>query len=411
MGTFSEFIETHWRRLLLWLGIAILAYFLLFFGIDCLVPHFSTNEIATQGSATSLSAIWHDPLNAPYKLTLYIPFKLGHHSVLWTRALSALIACISALLFYFVLQTLFSRRIALLTTTLFVVSSGFLHAGRLGTPLIMQLFGVLVMLSLLPLYLTVRSRIWPLYVGIVIVASLLYIPGMAWFVAVSAALMGKRLGKLYRQLTLKHRILLPAVGVLILIPLVWSILRTPSVGLTLFGLPATMPTLHAIGQQTNDLLRSLFWSATGPAEIMLVGAPLFTIAEFALLIIGLIMLAREIRLKSNLFIIGGIVLTTVLIILGGSMTYVALTPLFYLCMASGIFYLLSEWLRIFPVNPIANAIGTILVLLLISSAVLFHFRSYFIAWPHSDGVAATFIHPQPTSYGAGAGSETNGTKF
>lgn len=55
-------MDTYWRRLILWLSIAVLGYFLLFFGMGTLVPNFSANEIATQGSATSLSAIWHDPL-------------------------------------------------------------------------------------------------------------------------------------------------------------------------------------------------------------------------------------------------------------------------------------------------------------------------------------------------------------
>ena len=411
MGTFSQFIETHWRHVLLWVSVGIVGYFLLFFGMRTLVPGFSANEIATQGSATSLSAIWHDPLNAPYKLALWVPFKLGHHSVLWTRALSASIAFLSGLLFYFILQALFSRRIALFGVVLFVISAGFLHAGRLGTPLIMQLFGVLVLMSLLPLYLTIQGRIWPLYVGVAVIGGLLYVPGMPWFIIISGLIMAKRIIKAYRKLSLKHRVLLVALATALIAPLVWGVIRTPSMALTLLGLPASLPGLQSIGQNASDLVRSLFWSATGPAEIMLVGAPLFTIAEFALLAVGLIMLTRDIRLKSNLFLIGSTILIALLIVAGGSMTYVALTPLLYLCMASGIFYLLREWLKVFPVTPLANTVGTMLVFLLVLSASLFHFRAYFIAWPHSDGVAKTFVHPQPASYDTVPGNTANDVKF
>lgn len=411
MGTFSRFMDTYWRRLILWLSIAVLGYFLLFFGMGTLVPNFSANEIATQGSATSLSAIWHDPLNAPYKLALWVPFKLGHHSVLWTRALSASIAFVSGLLFYFILQSLFSRRIALFGVLLFVVSAGFLHAGRLGTPLIMQLFSVLVLMSLLPLYYMVRGRIWPLYISVVIVAALMYVPGIPWFVIIGILIMAKRIGKEYRRLAAKHRILLVLLATALMAPLVWSIIRMPLTSLTLLGLPSDLPGLQQIGQNASSLVRSLFWSATGPAEIMLIGAPLFTIAEFALLAIGLVVLAKNIRLKSNLFLIGSTLLITLLIVLGGDVTYVALTPLLYLCMASGLFYLLNEWLRVFPVNPIANTVGTVLVLTLVLSATLFHFRAYFIAWPHSDGVAETFIHPQPVSYHAVLDNTTTDPEF
>lgn len=410
MGTFLRFISTHWRRLLLWLGIVVLGYFLLFFGISTLVPNFSANEIATQGSATSLSAIWHNPLNAPYKLALWVPFKLGHHSVLWTRALSASIAFVSGLLFYFILQSLFSRRIALFGVLLFIVSAGFLHAGRLGTPLIMQLFSVLVLMSLLPLYYMVRGRIWPLYISVVIVAALMYAPGIPWFVIIGILIMAKRISKEYRRLAVKDRILLALLAAMLIMPLVWGIVRTPLMSLTLLGLPSALPGLQEIGQNASDLVRSLFWSATGPAEIMLIGAPLLTIAEFGLLATGLIVLMRDIRLKSNIFLVGSTILITLLIVLGGDMTYVALTPLLYLGMASGIFYLLREWLRVFPVNPIANTVGTALVLMLVLSATLFHFRAYFIAWPHSDGVAETFIYSQPASYHT-ASNNTTGPEF
>jgi len=397
MRRVGDFVNKYWRVVLVALVVAAFAYLVLFNRIGSLVPNFSANEIATQGSATSLQGVWNDPINAPFKLLVWIPFKLGLHSVVWTRIVAAAIGTLSAALFYLVLLHLFSRRVALLASLLFVFSTGFLHASRLGSPLIMQIFGIILLMASVPLYARTHLKVVPLYISTIAIASLLYTPIMPWFLLVGGVVMFKAAKDVFMSLHLKHKILIPTLFLVLLAPLIWYIIRTPMSALTLVGLPHHIPSLHAMGTNLYRFARSLVWQGTGPADIMLVGAPILNVIEAGLIAAGFVTLARSIKLHSNMFIAGSVILLTVLIAFGET-TYMPLMPFLFLLLASGIFYLLNEWFDVFPLNPVANIIGTVAVCLVVGASILFHVRSYFVAWPHSTETQAVFRYQQPTHY-------------
>ena len=150
MNNVTHYLQDHWRQLIIGIFIAVVGYFVVFNGIMTLTPGYSIQEIAAQKSSASLQIILSNPLEAPYKLLVWVALKLGHHSIAITRIAAGLAAIASAILFYFIVYSLFSRRIAIFATILFVTSSGFLHVSHLGTPLALQLFGVLALLALIP---------------------------------------------------------------------------------------------------------------------------------------------------------------------------------------------------------------------------------------------------------------------
>jgi len=398
MKKIVEFFQDYWRPIIIGLTIAVIGYFIVFNGIRTMTPGFSSQEIATQSSSTSLRTVWENPINIVYKLILWIPFKLGHHSVILTRIVAGVVAIVSAALFYFIVFSLFSHRIAILTTILFITSSGFLHAAHLGTPVVLQIFGVLTLVALAPAYLLVKSKVLPLYVGAITLALLLYIPGMLWFILVGIIVLNKRILQTFRSLATKHRVYISIISVILLAPLIWASYKHPSIALASLGLPATIPTIHTIGVRTDNLIRSLFWSGTGPAEIMLIGAPLLNLIEFSLLFIGVAVQFKKPRFRSNFFVIGATLFIVLLIIFGGIVNYITLTPLLYLLMGGGLFYLLTQWHKVFPVNPVAHFVGTALVFGLVAMSVLFHTKAFYTAWPRSNETRAAFSQPQPTHY-------------
>jgi hypothetical protein len=406
----GEVINQHWRAVLVGLFVAVVAYFVLFHAIGSLVPNYSASEIATQQSATSLQAIWRDPVNAPFKLLVWLPFKLGHHSVLWTRLAAATVGAAAALLFYFVLTHLYSRRVALLATVLFVFSTGFLHAARLGTPLIMQIFGIILLMAIVPLYNRSRSEMLPVYLSTIALAMLVYVPTLIWFIVVGGIVTFKPAKDVFLKLPARHKIILTLLFLGLLMPFIWSIVRTPLSVLTFLGLPQHLPTLGTMLTNLYSFIKSLVWHGTGPAEIMLVGAPIVNVIEAGLIIAGVVTLVRSVKLKSNLFIVGATLLFIVLVAFGDT-TYLPLVPFLFLLLASGIFYLLSEWFDVFPLNPVANVIGTAAICLLAATSVLFHIRSYFIAWPHSTETRAAFSYPQPTNYFVAPSDSKNSIHF
>ncbi len=393
-----EFLEDYWRHIMIGVVVVIAGYFLIFDGMSTLTPGFSLTELAAHHSSSSLSIIGHNPLNAPYKLLLWVPIALNHHSILLARLVAGIFAVISIVLFYFIVHNLFSHRIAILASVLFATSSGFLHAAHLGTPLVLQIFGIVALLALLPFYHMSKTRLFPLYLAAITLTVLLYIPGMFWFIAVGFAVLNKRLFSAFRMLALKHQIIIGAIIALLITPLVWACVNQPHLALTSLALPNTLPSWSAIASRASNLAQSLFWSGQGPAEIMLVGAPLLTIVEFGLLFIGIGVQFKQPRLRSNLFVIGAMLFIVLLIILGGVINYVTLTPIFSLLVASGLFYLLAQWHKVFPVNPVAHIIGTTLLFALIAAPILYHTRAFFVAWPHSSATHAAFSETQPAKY-------------
>lgn len=209
--------------------------------------------------------------------------------------------------------------------------------------------------------------------------------------------MAKEMRAIFARLDVRHKILLPLLFIILVSPLIWSLIRDPASGLTLLGLPRQIPSLHSMGSHLFSFAKSLVWHGTGPAEIMLIGAPIFNVIEAGLITAGIVTLVRSIKLRSNLFIGGSVILFILLVVFGGT-TYLPIVPLLYLLLASGIFYLLNEWFEIFPLNPVANVIGTAAICLIVGTSVLFHARSFFVAWPHSDETHEAFSHPQPVSY-------------
>lgn len=398
MKRVREFLEDYWRHILIGIVVAVASYFLIFYGMTTLTPGFSPIEIAAQRSSLSLSAIWENPINALYKIVLWIPVALGHHSVLFTRIVAGIFAAMSIALFYFVVFSLFSHRIAALASILFVTSSGFLHAAHLGTPLILQIFGVLLLAALLPMYLMLKGKVFPLYLAAIAIALLLYIPGMFWFIIVGFVVLNQRLIEAFRALALKHQIIIGAIIAALTTPLIWACVTQPSLILTSLALPTSLPSWSEIMIRARNLLVSLFWSGQGPAEIMLVGAPLFTMVEFGLLFIGISLQFKRPRLRSNFFVLGATLFVILLIIFGGIINYVTLTSIFSVLMAGGLFYLLSQWHKVFPVNPVAHIVATVFVFLLVATSVLYHTRAFFVAWPHSTATHKAFSEQQPTVY-------------
>lgn len=398
MNNVTHYLQDHWRQLIIGIFIAVVGYFVVFNGIMTLTPGYSIQEIAAQKSSASLQIILSNPLEAPYKLLVWVALKLGHHSIAITRIAAGLAAIASAILFYFIVYSLFSRRIAIFATILFVTSSGFLHASHLGTPLALQLFGVLALLALIPGYLLLKGKLLPVYVSVITIAALLYIPGLLWFVLFGIIILNKRIVSTLRQMTVKHQVLICLIFTVLVAPLIWAYISNPSLLLTSLGLSSSLPTINELTSRTELFVRSLLWSGQGPAEIMLVGAPLFNIIEFGLLFIGICVQFKKPRLKSNYFVLGATVFTVLLIIIGDVLTYIVLTPLIALLMAGGLFYLLTQWHKVFPVNPVAHTIGTILVFGLVAVSALFHIRAFYSAWPNSTPTHQSFSAEQPTQY-------------
>lgn len=396
MQRILRFFRTHWRHVAILLVLFFAMYAAYWTAIQSQFPGYSAAEVLTQGSSTSLQAIWNDPLNAPYKLLSWVLFKVGAHQVWLLRVVSLSLGLLSAVILYYVLRTTFSRRIAVLAGLLYLSSTGFLHAAHVGEPGILQLLGVTILLAFIPLYLHIHNKVVSVSLGVVVVAMLLYVPVMPWFVFTAAIVFAKKIRQVFSELRVEQKIAFIFIFLCLITPLVRALIATPSIGLGLLGLPQHLPGVIELAHNAKNLGISLFWHGTGPADSMVVGAPILNGIEIALIVIGVYVQCKKPRLKRNYFILIAMIFMMFIIIFGGGVSYAILTPVFALLMASGLYFLIEQWQTVFPLNPVARIIGVACAVLLVSISVLFHYRSFYVGWPHQKAAHEVFTVPQPT---------------
>lgn len=400
MEVIVDFYREYWRRIFIIALVLIAAYGLFFFRIGTLLPGYNEAEIVTQQTSRNLHLIWNSPDYAPYKLIMWLGHQVGLHSVLNARILSAGFGLLAVGLFFYVVQAWFSTRITIVATILFASSSALLHAARFGAPLILQM-SALVLFAIVLFYQTHRDELpeWAQvasrYVLAVLLLSSLYVPGTIWFLLLGAALLHRKIVAVVRSQSALTLVLLTLLTLVLLAPLFYIGWQNQTFALRMLGLPAVMPSVTAIGQNFAELVSQLFWRSGIQPAISLIGAPLYGVISVALIFLGFASQLQKPRLHTNYFLLFSLPIAVLLASLGGPVTYVMVVPLLALFMAGGLFYLLDQWLRVFPRNPIAKVVGVSLLAILIGFSIFYQTRAYFVAWPNASETRAVYTLPQP----------------
>lgn len=383
--TFQE----RWKLLLVAAVIA-LAGILLFWRLGNLTHGYSNAELVSRSSASSLHTIFTDPLNAPYKLLVWVVLKAGYHNLLLTRLVAASIALAMALLFYWIVANWYSQRIAFLSSILFVCSSGFLHIGRFGTTLILQMAALLLLGCILICRRATHETLIA-YVAVIALALGLYIPGLIWFEALGLIITRTYVWRLLGQIGKLHSALALVVGIGLLTPLILRTVQNHALIWALLALPAHLPTLHAVWDHAKLLGNALVYRGYYPSTFWMHGAPLLNSSEVILFLAGIFVTLQRPRIARNYYLLGALVLAMLLVIVGGGASIAMVIPLVYLVIASGLYYLLDQWMTIFPRNPIARGIGVSFISILVVFSAYYHLQAYFIAWPQAPETRQVYI--------------------
>lgn len=383
MERIGRFISRHRLHFLLLAGGMVLSYFLLAHNLSSLTNgQYTASELHTKQVSTSMRSIIENPVNAPYKVLVWAGMKLGVDSLLVTRLVSVLFALPIIGVFYLVAKHWYAPRIAVIGTMLFATSGGFLHFARYGTPEILQMAPLVLLAGLLLLRATPqRYRMLYMFAFTALVCISLYIPGVVWLGLVGVLLLKNRIVAVIRSLGIWRGALVPLLALIILAPLVYSITKDFALLKQFAGLPDQIPTLASIGDEVRHLGASLVYRGYWPADYWLVGAPLLNIGEIALFVAGAWFLLRRPMIRGNYYLIIALAVSSVFIVLQGSIGIAVLIPLLYLVITGGLHLLVDDWMKVFPRNPFANALSMVLVSLLAGFSVLYHTRAYYLAWP------------------------------
>ncbi|HSW37151.1 MAG TPA: hypothetical protein VLG37_02150 [Candidatus Saccharimonadales bacterium] len=356
-----------------------------------------------QIAGSGWSKLLNNPLNLPYSLPSGLVYHFTH-SVFYTRLVGVFFGLVAFGLLYYILKAWHGYKIATIGLLLFGSSAAVLHVARLIDPTVLQM---LVPLSLIALGVFSHRKphskhsllLWSLIFGL-----LLYIPGALWLLILALVLQLKSLSLAWQSASKRLRIVAGLLFVAIIAPLGYYLVKQlmnhgpsglePWLGVSLGDInPQNLSLLgkHYLGGLVQVPLQ-LFWgsgsSLADPAK-WLVGLPVLAAISDAFIACGVLVYTqrlRDSRWRNNLLFI---LLGWLVIGLGGTTIYLVL-PIFYLIAAAGVAYLLREWFRVFPRNPLARALGITLILLTLTTAVLYNTRQYFVAWANNPETQAAF---------------------
>jgi hypothetical protein len=125
-------------------------------------------------------------------------------------------------------------------------------------------------------------------------------------------------------------------------------------------------------------------------DLWLGRAPLLDIFTLVACLVGAYFYLTRLDSMRSRFLVSFFAMGVVLVGLGGPVGLSLLVPILYLAAATGLAYLLRDWLTTFPLNPIARSLGLGLIILAVCVSCVYNLRGYFVAWPHNQTTKATF---------------------
>jgi 4-amino-4-deoxy-L-arabinose transferase-like glycosyltransferase len=362
----TDFLIYRWRYIVGYGIIGLLLAGLLVFAGLYVPGGISPEEIRSTVRSDSLSL---NDLSAfgvaslPYYLLQTSIFNFFGISDFSIKLPSLILALLSAIGIILLLRRWFKPNIVVLTSLIVITTGQFLFIAQNGTPGIMYVFWPIALLSLGTQ--VTRAKKWQLLWKIlfsVAAALSLYTPLSVYLLLaiVLTIILHPHLRTIVRRLPRVKVAIAVFAGVITLAPLVYFIVLTPKLGLTLLGLPSTLPP--DIGANAMTLMRQffLFWE---PSTTTLM-TPVFGLGSLFIIGLGLYRLIRtRDTTRSYLIIILIVCLVPILLVnpLFTSVTFVPSVLLF----AAGLTSLIGYWYRLFPLNPYARIAGLIPIVVLV----------------------------------------------
>ncbi|MGC1176808.1 MAG: hypothetical protein WA843_01950, partial [Candidatus Saccharimonadales bacterium] len=349
----------HHQRFLLFAVSGIVAVgFLLLYRLGSLVDGLSAKEYATSITPVGWHGIYHQPFYLPLELVRSAVFFIPHHfGQTLTRLPNAVFGGLTIVIFAAVLRLWHGARTAVLATSLFATSAWVLHVSRLAS------FDVLYLLTipaLLLVYVALQRRevrAVTFYGSMLIWGALLYTPGVIWLILYSVYVQRKAFKSGWQHFAAWWQRLLYLLAGLIWLPLLITHLTRPGALKTWLGLPPHLAAPLTLLKHFAAVFVHLFIRGPQYPDLWLGRAPLLDIFTLAVCLLGIYFYARNWRAARSRLLGGFFLIGAVLVGLGGPVSLSLLVPLLYLAAATGIAYLLRDWLKVFPLNPLARSLG------------------------------------------------------
>lgn len=345
-------------------------------------------EVNAQLSSATWQAIVANPLNAPYNVVHLLAVVMGYTGITSLRLTSTVFAVLAAVLFYVAARQWHNLRVALLATWLFTSSAWFLHVGRLGSPEILLLAGMLAIIVVLSPNKNGRHNRLALPSILLCLSIVLYVPGMVWLVVVGAYSQRQNIAEAWHVTQAAWmRVTSIAVSGMIIMPLLYAFVQTPKLirqwaGVTQ-SIEFTISGFQIVAKNVLEVPKSFMYQSSFDAVHWLGKLPILNVFEMIMLILGIYFYATHFRAARTKLILIISIIAIFLIGVGSSNTISLIIPIVYLVAAAGMAYILHVWLKVFPNNPVARSLGILLITCTVVLSSVYHTRSYFVAWRYN----------------------------
>lgn len=387
----TNFFIYRWRYIVGYSIIALLLAGLLIFAGLYVPGGISPEEIRATVRSDAIS--FADPTTfAITSLPFYLLQKLIFHFFgiydFTIKLPSLIIALFSAVGLILLLRRWFKPNIAVLTSLIAITTGQFLFIAQNGTPGILYVFWPILLLSLGTQ--VTRAKKGKLFWKISFTAAAalsLYTPLSIYpLLAIALAIaLHPHLRNIIRRLSKPKVIISLFTGLVLVAPLVYLIGLKPQLGLTLLGVPTTLPP--DIGANTLTLMKQffLFWE---PSTTTLM-TPVFGFGSVLIILLGIYRLIRTRDTTRSYLIIIWVVCLVPVLLINPTFTSVTFVPA-VLLLAAGLTSLITYWYRLFPLNPYARVAGLVPIIILVVTLIGSGLDRYIYGYHYSPSTATNF---------------------
>lgn len=391
LGIIRFGVSNYWQASLFGVALVGTSIGLLVFKLTSLLNGALPPEQALLSSDTSKEALIDNPVGALFKAPLHILRQLGWDSVFSTRLISVSMALLTAWLLYYVLRQWHNRLIATGGLILVITSSWLLAYGRLASSDITYAMLIMAGIAYGAWSRTTKKSAWIILFGLVLGIMYIYTAGLIWLAIVAVIWQRKAILRWVMGAP-KMAVFAMVISAILISPLCYALFRHPGLVKEVAGFSnEPLRDLSNLGIRGIDALQQLAINGHKNPSLGLVNAALLDLFTGVMAIVGLLSLVKVRRLDRSKLLVGLLLALGFLISLNGTVPVVVLLPVIYLLAGGGLAYLLDEWFRVFPRNPLAKWVGLGLVCLAIGVTSLYHIQRYYIAWPKAPETKATII--------------------
>lgn len=378
------------RNIVICCGVVILL-FLVLYRLGNLVPGLSTNELHDVNFGLGWHGLYNNPLFLPLQfLRSGFFYLLSNHAIQISRLPNALFGVWAVLSFALVIRAWHDTRTAILATALFATSAWTLHVSRIASFDVMYLWLVPTLLLTHVLLKRFSDRRYLLLALVPIWGFMLTIPGAIWLIAANMVLQRKDLLASWNSsANLWIKSIIVFLGIFWLFILGWIFTGHGGV-LNFFGIPTHYIGITHIVKDFAGVPINIFVAGPHNPLLWMGRAPILDIFCLAMCLLGIYYYADHWDAPRSILLGVFLLIGFLLVGLAGLVGLSIIIPLLYVFIAMGIAFLTKQWLKVFPVNPLARSLGLAVVYLAVLLSCTYNLRSYFIAWPSNNVTKSTY---------------------